>query len=62
MYRLLIITDRFMNEPTEHIFCDLPDNGVQSFPNVESNDGPERAAYLEWLAAGNEPEVIEVNE
>jgi hypothetical protein len=52
MYRSLIINN------TEHILRDLPNGGVQSFPNIESNDGPERAAYLEWLAAGNEPEVI----
>lgn len=57
MYRSLTITS--MGESVEHIFRDLPDGGVQSFPNVESNDGLERAAYLEWLAAGNEPEIIE---
>lgn len=28
------------------------DNGVQSFTDVESNDGPERKAFLEWVAAG----------
>lgn len=59
MYRLLTITNPLTNESTEHILRDLSDGGVQSFPNVESNDGPERAAYLEWLAAGNEPEVVE---
>ena len=53
MYRSMTIKE------VEHIFHDLPDGGVQSFPNVESNDGPERAAYLAWVAAGNEPEVIE---
>ena len=53
MYRSMTIDE------TEHIFRDLPDGGVQSFPNVESNDGPERAAYLAWLAEGNEPEVVE---
>ena len=53
MYRSMTINE------TEHIFRDLPDGGVQSFPNVEGNDGPERAAYLEWVAAGGVPEVIE---
>jgi hypothetical protein len=38
------------------IFRYLPDGGVQSFPDVESNDGPERAAFLAWVAAGNSPE------
>jgi hypothetical protein len=59
MYRSLTITNPITNESTEHILRDLPDGGVQSFPNVESNDGPERAAYLEWLEAGNEPGVVE---
>lgn len=39
-----------------HILRGLPDGGTQSFPDVESNNGPERTAYLEWLAAGNQPE------
>ena len=59
MYKSLTITDSLSGESVEHILRDLPYGGVQSFPNVESNDGPERAAYLAWLAAGNEPEVIE---
>ena len=46
-------------ESVEHIFRDLPDGGVQSFPNVESNDGPERAAFLAWVAAGGVPETVE---
>lgn len=60
MYRLVIVSDPMTSETVEHICCDLPDGGVQSFPNVESNNGPERAAYLEWLAEGNEPEVVEL--
>jgi hypothetical protein len=50
MYRSLTIKE------IEHIFCDLPDGGVQSFPNLESNNGPERLAYLAWLEEGNVPE------
>ena len=53
MYRLMTINE------TEHILRDLSDGGVQSFPNVESNDGPERATYLAWLAEGNEPEIVQ---
>jgi hypothetical protein len=53
MYRSMTISE------VEHILRDLPDGGVQSFPNVDGNDGPERAAYLAWLAAGGVPEVIE---
>ncbi len=59
MYRSMTQTDNISGEPVEHIFRDLPDGGVQSFPNVESNTGPERAAYLAWVAEGNTPEVIE---
>jgi hypothetical protein len=59
MYKSLTLVDFITGKTVEHIFCDLPNGGVQSFPNVESNDGPERAAYLEWLEAGNEPEVVE---
>ena len=59
MYRSMTIRNPMTGETVEHIFRDLPDGGVQSFPNVESNDGPERAAYLAWLAEGNEPEVVE---
>lgn len=32
------------------------DASITSFPDVDSNTGPERAAYLEWLAEGNTPE------
>ena len=32
---------------------------VQMHKAFQPNGGPERAAYLAWLAAGNEPEVIE---
>ena len=59
MYRSMTISDPMTGESVEHIFRDLPDGGIQSFPNVESNTGPERAAYLAWLADGNEPEIIE---
>jgi hypothetical protein len=55
MYQSMIINE------TEHIFRDLPDGGTQSFPNVESNDRPERASFLQWLDQGNEPEIIEIN-
>ena len=59
MYRSLTLISSETREPVEHILRDLPDGGVQSFPNVESNDGPERAAFLAWVAAGGVPEIIE---
>lgn len=59
MYRSMTIETLLSGEFVEHIFRDLPDGGVQSFPNVESNTGPERAAFLAWVAAGNEPTVVD---
>ena len=59
MYKSLTVTDPRSGESVEHILRDLPDGGVQSFPNVESNDGPERKAFLAWVAEGGTPEVIE---
>jgi hypothetical protein len=58
MYRSVIITDPMTGDSVEHIFRDIP-GGVQSFPNVDDNDGPERQAYLAWLAEGNEPTIVE---
>ena len=40
----------------EHILLPREDGSVVSFPNVESNDGPERQSYLAWVAEGNEAE------
>jgi hypothetical protein len=58
MYRSMTIVSTGTGEPVEHIFRDIP-GGVQSFPNVDDNDGPERQAYLAWLAEGNEPTIVE---
>lgn len=41
---------------TRHILRRLPNGGIQSFPDVETNDGPERKAYLAWVAEGNTAE------
>ena len=41
---------------SRHILRRLPDGGIQSFPDVETNDGPERKAYLAWVAEGNTAE------
>jgi hypothetical protein len=59
MYRLMMATNPFTGEPVEQILRELSNGDVQSFPNTESNTGPERAAYLAWVAEGNTPEVIE---
>ena len=50
MYKKLVMDN------VEHILLLREDGSVVSFPNVESNDGPERQAYLAWLAEGNEAE------
>jgi len=44
------------NKTTRHIFRRLNDGGIQSFPDVETNNGPERKAYLAWVAEGNTAE------
>ena len=56
MYYFMDITDSISGDKTRHILRHLPDGGVQSFPDVDSNSGPERAAFLEWVAAGGIPE------
>ena len=48
----------FMGENIEWVEQPQSDGSLIGFRNVEGNDGPERAAYLAWLAAGNTPEVI----
>ena len=54
MYKKLLITKDSLT--TEHILLQREDNSVVSFPNVESNDGLERQAYLAWVAMGNTAE------
>ena len=46
---------------TEHIILDKGNNEFMSFPNVESNDGPERQSYLAWVAEGNTAEEWSAN-
>ena len=46
----------FTLDNEEHILLPREDGSVVSFPNVESNDGPERQAYLAWVAEGNTAE------
>jgi hypothetical protein len=55
MYKKLLMTN-IEGLLTEHIILDKGNNEFVSFPNVESNDGPERQAYLAWVAEGNEAE------
>ena len=61
MYKSRIITDLFGNQ-IEHISMDMPNGGMLSFPNTESNEGPERRAYLRWLEEGNTPLPAEENQ
>ena len=55
MYKKLLQTN-LDGSTTEHILLQKEDGSVVSFPNVESNDGPERQEYLAWVAEGNTAE------
>lgn len=44
------------NLPVEHIFYKKDDGGILSFPNLDTNTGPDRKKYLAWLEEGNTPE------
>ena len=44
------------NGVERHIFRRINDYTIQSFPDVESNTGSEREAYLAWVAEGNTAE------
>lgn len=55
MYKKLLLTN-LDGLTTEHILLPREDGSVVSFPNVESNDGPERQAYLAWVEEGNTAE------
>jgi hypothetical protein len=44
------------NNEIENIVKLNPDGSKTWFPNVESNDGLERQAYLAWVAKGNQAE------
>ena len=54
MYYYMDTTD-MDGQTVRNIFRYLADSGVQSFPDVDSNLGPERQAYLAWVAEGNSP-------
>ena len=55
MYKTKTVIDTFGNH-VEHIYMDAPNGGKTTFPNIESNDGSERQAYLKWVAEGNQPQ------
>ena len=60
MYKKLMMTS-IDGSTTEHIILDKGNNEFMSFPNVESNDGPERQSYLAWVAEGNTAEEWSAN-
>jgi hypothetical protein len=41
-----------LGQTVKQIFMPMG-NGVINFPDVETNTGSERAAYLAWVAEGN---------
>jgi hypothetical protein len=61
MYKTKTIIDTFGNH-VEHIYMDAPNGGTTTFPNIESNNGSERIAYLKWIEEGNVPTPAEENQ
>lgn len=57
MFYFLDVTDEFTGSTKRHILTRLADGGVQSWPLTDDN--PNKPAYDEWVAAGNEPELWE---
>ena len=53
MFYYLDITD-YMGNTQRHIMQPLDDGGVKSFPLTDDN--PNTAAYLAWVAEGNTAE------
>jgi hypothetical protein len=55
MYYYVDHTD--MNGTTvRHILAVKDDGGITSFPDVDTNTGPDRQRYLTWVAEGNTAE------
>lgn len=42
-----------LGETVRHITCEISHDCWVVFPDVESNTGPERIEYLQWVAQGN---------
>lgn len=59
MYEIRIFTNQMTSETIEVVSRKLDAEVTETFSNIESNDGPERRAYLAWLAEGNQPRVID---
>ena len=57
IYKKLLSTG-FNGLLIENIIIDKGNGNFTTFPNIESNDGPERKAYLAWVAEGNVAEEI----
>jgi len=58
MYKIILSEDQKTGNLIENVIIKKLDGGYTTFVNTESNNGPERNAYLEWLAEGNTPEII----
>ena len=65
MFYFWDITNPMTDETQRHIMQPLEDGGVRSFPLTDDN--PNTAGYLAWLAEGNTPEewqpdIVQSNE
>ena len=50
-----------LNGVVRQIFFWVDENRQVNFPDIETNNGPERTAYLVWVAEGNTAEELNPN-
>ena len=55
MYKYINSYNPIVDKTTKQIIKQNDDGSVTVFPDIETNDGPERKAYLKWLDEGNIP-------
>jgi|694.fasta_scaffold67144_3 hypothetical protein len=55
MYTYINSYNPISDVTTKQIIVKNNDGSVTVFPDIETNDGPERKAYLKWLNEGKTP-------
>jgi hypothetical protein len=55
MYKYINSYNPISDKTTKQIIKKNDDGSVTVFSDIETNDGPERKAYLKWVEEGNTP-------